>query len=88
MHSIYEKLPQEIQSRINNIIINHYEKIYNKYKKKRMIREIFDTYNEARLFIPSYYCTSNPYHEAIEISNMKFEIRYKDKELINNKKHE
>ena len=34
MNIIYDKLPQEIQSRINNIIIDNYEKIYNKYKKR------------------------------------------------------
>ncbi len=75
MHSIYEKLPQEIQSRINNIIINHYEKIYNKYKKKRMIREIFSSFNNDP--DPYHLCSSNPYDEAMEVSNMKFKLRYK-----------
>lgn len=75
MHIIYEKLPQEIQSRINNIILNYYEKIFNKYKKKRMIREIFSIYNSTQY--PYHLCSSNPYDEAIEVGNMKFKLRYK-----------
>jgi len=75
MYIIYEKLPQEIQSRIYNIIIDDYEKIYNKYKKKRMIREIFSSYNNDR--DPYNSCSSDPYEEAMEISNMKFKLRFK-----------
>ena len=75
MNIIYEKLPQEIQSRIANIIINNYEKIYNKYKKKRMIREIFSSFNNEP---ESYYlCSSNPYDEAMQVSNIKFKLRFK-----------
>jgi len=75
MHIIYEKLPQEIQSRINNIILNYYEKIFNKYKKKRMIREIFSIYNNDP--DPYNLCCSNPYDEAMQVGNMKFTLRYK-----------
>tara|TARA_B100000902_G_scaffold313157_1_gene303549 strand:+ start:125 stop:355 length:231 start_codon:yes stop_codon:yes gene_type:complete len=75
MNIIYEKLPQEIQSRIDNIIIDNYEKIYNKYKKKRMIREIFDIYHNDP--DPYYLCSSNPYEEAMEVSNIKFKLRFK-----------
>ena len=79
MHIIYEELPEEIQSRIDDIIINHYTKIYNKFKKKRMIKEIFSSYNNDP--DPYNLCCSNPYDEAIEISNIKFKLRYKKNNL-------
>lgn len=72
---IYDNLPKEIQLNIDNIIIDNYEKMYNKYIKKRMIKEIFNNYNQSCLRFD--YCTSNPYDECMEVSNMKFKLKYK-----------
>ena len=40
-----------------------------------MIREIFSSFNNDP--DPYYLCSSNPYDEAMEVSNMKFKLRYK-----------
>ena len=66
-------LPLEIEKKINNIILEEYEKLFNIYRKKSIERNIIETYND----LDPYDCSfSNMYNEIIGVYATQFKIRY------------